>query len=112
MKDKWGRPALRVTYRDHDDDLAMMAYLQERALEILDAAEARKTWAPPVVPQTLGAHLLGTARMGDDPRTSVVDRFHRSHLNQPPQVALPVPAGADESNASGLLIHLRGSQGR
>ena len=32
-----------------------------------------------VAPQTLGAHLLGTARMGDDPRTSVVDRFHRAH---------------------------------
>ena len=25
------------------------------------------------------AHLLGTARMGDDPAASVVDRYHRSH---------------------------------
>ena len=30
-------------------------------------------------PETIGAHLLGTCRMGDDPATSVVDRFHRSH---------------------------------
>ena len=27
----------------------------------------------------LAAHLLGTCRMGDDPRTSVVDRYHRTH---------------------------------
>jgi len=26
-----------------------------------------------------GAHLLGTCRMGDDPATSVVDKFHRTH---------------------------------
>ena len=25
------------------------------------------------------AHLLGTARMGNDPRTSVIDRDHRTH---------------------------------
>ncbi len=24
-------------------------------------------------------HLLGTCRMGDDPATSVIDRFHRTH---------------------------------
>ena len=29
--------------------------------------------------QSGGAHLLGTCRMGDDPETSVVDRYHRSH---------------------------------
>ncbi|HET7374739.1 MAG TPA: GMC oxidoreductase, partial [Gemmatimonadaceae bacterium] len=26
-----------------------------------------------------GVHLLGTARMGNDPRDSVVDRYHRAH---------------------------------
>lgn len=78
-KDKWGRPALRVTYRDHDDDLAMMGYLQQRAIEILEAAGAEHVWQFPVVPQTVGAHLLGTARMGDDPASSVVDRYHRTH---------------------------------
>ena len=33
----------------------------------------------PVVESTIGFHLLGTCRMGDDPRTSVVDRYHRAH---------------------------------
>jgi choline dehydrogenase-like flavoprotein len=79
LRDKWGRPALRTTYSDHPDDLRMMQFLQDRAREILDAAGAEKVWAPPVTPQTLTAHLLGTCRMGDDPRDSVVDSNHRTH---------------------------------
>jgi len=78
-RDAHGRPAVRMTYRDHDDDLAMMGFLQDRGQEILDAAGAERTWREPVVPQTFHAHLLGTCRMGDDPRRSVVDRHHRSH---------------------------------
>lgn len=78
-KDEKGRPAIRMTYRDHDDDLAMMQFLQDRAAEILQAAGADKIWPEPVQPQTFHAHLLGTCRMGDDPATSVVDRYHRSH---------------------------------
>lgn len=79
VKDSFGRPALRVTYRDHDDDLAIMQFMQDRSMEILDAAGATRTWNFPVTPQTIGAHLLGTARMGRDPRTSVVDPDHRTH---------------------------------
>ncbi|MCH7503077.1 MAG: GMC family oxidoreductase [Proteobacteria bacterium] len=78
-KDQWGRPALRVTYRDHDDDLAMSLFLQDRAAELADAAGAVKAWRHPITPSTNGVHLLGTCRMGDDPATSVVDRNHRSH---------------------------------
>jgi len=32
-----------------------------------------------VAEQNVGFHLLGTCRMGNDPGTSVVDRYHRCH---------------------------------
>lgn len=79
VTDRFGRPALRVTYRDHPDDVAMVDFLQARAAEIMDAAGARRTWSYPAAEQSVGFHLLGTCRMGNDPASSVVDRYHRSH---------------------------------
>lgn len=78
-KDFWGRPAIRETYRDHPDDLAMAGFLADRAVELLDAAGAKKVWRRPDHLSTGGEHLLGTCRMGNDPATSVVDSSHRSH---------------------------------
>ena len=79
IKDAWGLPALRFTYQDHPDDLATLRFLQGKGLAILEAAGAKHAWTVPVKPSTFAVHLLGTCRMGNDPRTSVVDRYHRTH---------------------------------
>jgi choline dehydrogenase-like flavoprotein len=79
VKDAWGLPALRVTYQDHPQDLRMYKYFSERSEELLNAAGATKAWQWDVNSQQFGVHLLGTCRMGNDPKTSVVDRYHRAH---------------------------------
>ncbi len=77
--DKWGRPAILVTNKDHPDDIANAQFLQDKGQELLDAAGATRTWSQPVGPSQFGVHLLGTCRMGDDSATSVIDKNHRSH---------------------------------
>ena len=79
LKDAWGLPAMRVTYKDHPDDLANARFLQDRGAEILEAAGALRVTKAPVTPLTTSVHLLGTCRMGNDPATSVIDKYHRSH---------------------------------
>jgi choline dehydrogenase-like flavoprotein len=79
LKDAWGLPALRMTYKDHPDDLKLVNWLSARALEILDAAGAEKKWAHPVNEQVFSVHLLGTCRMGNDPKASVINTDHRTH---------------------------------
>ena len=79
LKDAWGIPAMRITYKDHPDDLAFAGFLRERSVEIMEAAGAQKIWREPVGESAFGVHLLGTARMGNDPATSVIDKHHRTH---------------------------------
>jgi choline dehydrogenase-like flavoprotein len=79
LKDGWGMPALRVTYKSHPDDLKNMEFFRDRALELLEAAGAIKKWGLPVEDTTASVHLMGTCRMGNDPKSSVVDKYHRAH---------------------------------
>jgi choline dehydrogenase-like flavoprotein len=79
LKDAWGLPALRMTYKDHPDDLKLATWLSARAMELLDAAAAQKKWSFPVTEQQFAVHLLGTCRMGDDPKSSVINSDHRTH---------------------------------
>jgi choline dehydrogenase-like flavoprotein len=79
LKDAWGLPAMRTTFQNHPDDFKAQHFLLDRQREILEAAGARKQWNLPIEDTTDSVHLMGTCRMGDDPKTSVVDRWNRSH---------------------------------
>lgn len=80
VKDAWGLPAIRVTFEDHPNDHRLSEYITGKALELLDAAGAVEKWAfrPGLLPFPQ-VHLLGTCRMGNDPRTSVVNSMHQAH---------------------------------
>ena len=47
LKDAWGLPALRMTYKDHPDDVKLSNWLNARAAELLQAAGAQKQWSYP-----------------------------------------------------------------
>jgi choline dehydrogenase-like flavoprotein len=79
VKDDWGLPALCMTYKDHPDDLKLATWLNARGLELLDAAGAKQKWSFPIEEQSFAVHLLGTCRMGNDPKTSVINADHRTH---------------------------------
>jgi choline dehydrogenase-like flavoprotein len=73
-----GLPGVRVRYRIGENTRRMLAFHAARAEESVEAAGARRVHTQVPV-RSAGWHLLGTARMGRDPATSVVDRFGRCH---------------------------------
>jgi choline dehydrogenase-like flavoprotein len=80
LKDAWGLPAMRITYQEHEQDLKLYKYFQERGRDLLTAAGAVKITDEPIKDEPGGTvHLLGTARMGNDPNSSVVDKYNRAH---------------------------------
>ena len=78
VKDDWGLPAMRVTYKDHPDDLKFAKWLQDRSMEILEAAGAQNSWRYPITESNFAVHLLGTCRMGND-REVFGDQRRPSH---------------------------------
>jgi choline dehydrogenase-like flavoprotein len=79
VRDAWGLPAMRITSKSHPDDIKCMEFFRQKSLEVLQAAGAKKVWAGQVNDSRGGAHNRGTCRMGNDPKTSVVDKYHRAH---------------------------------
>ncbi len=81
VKDAWGSPAVRVTFDYHPDDVATMKWIMTKQIEILEAAGAQKTWSQPftLADNMPSRHLMGTCRMGNDRRTSVVNAYSRTH---------------------------------
>ena len=78
VTDSSGIPAPEIHYTMADNSRRMLDFHIERATESMDAAGAYKIEVDRLMRYS-GWHLLGTARMGDDPETSVLDRWNRAH---------------------------------
>ncbi len=80
LRDAWGIPALHIHMTHGPNEHAMMEDAAATAAEMLEAAGARNIVVNgrPAMPG-MAIHELGTARMGDDPRNSVLDRWNRAH---------------------------------
>jgi choline dehydrogenase-like flavoprotein len=78
LVDSDGLAAPKVEYRISDNTQTLLKWTVERMVELHKAAGATK-----IITQELWidqpGHLLGTARMGDDPKNSVVDSYGKSH---------------------------------
>jgi choline dehydrogenase-like flavoprotein len=73
-KDQFGIPVAKITFDLHDNDKKLIEFGKKKVMDVMWAAGAQE-----VVQESRYAHLVGAARMGDDPETSVVDRYGRTH---------------------------------
>lgn len=78
LTDGCGIPAPKVNYRLSDNSRKMLAHAVDRAEEVLRAAGAVQTFSQPLLREA-GWHLMGTARMGRDPKSSVVNEWGQAH---------------------------------
>jgi len=78
LTDADGIPAPKIIYRMSENSHRLLQFHLARAKESLEAAGAYETVVAPLIRET-GWHLLGTAKMGNDPATSVVNAWGRSH---------------------------------
>jgi gluconate 2-dehydrogenase alpha chain len=80
VRDAWGLPAPRMTYDwRRPNERARVEFMQKKMEEIGRAMGASIVWRAPVSPAGApGAHHEGGARMGSDPKTSVVNRYGQS----------------------------------
>lgn len=76
----WGDPMPRLDYRDSDESLALRTYTEDRIRSLFEEmARAGDGRVIAVRPSDSRDHPGGGCRMGDDPATSVVDKFGRAH---------------------------------
>jgi choline dehydrogenase-like flavoprotein len=78
VRDQWGIPVAHFSGAIHPETRRAADFMLARAKEWLQAAGAVRVWGFPGG-QPSGQHHAGTCRMGDDPHTSVVDRWCRVH---------------------------------
>src|SRR5690606_37135969 len=79
-KDKYGMPVLAFDATLRENELAMRKDMAIDAAEMLEAAGYRnvRTWDREIG-IGLGIHEMGTARMGRDPKTSVLNARNQVH---------------------------------
>ncbi len=79
-KDQWGLPTVTFDAEYKENELNMRKDIMEQAVEMLEAAGLRDVQgydgdsAPGI-----GIHEMGTARMGRDPKTSVLNAYNQVH---------------------------------
>ncbi len=73
-RDQFGIPIAHVSFNLHDNDKKLIKFGKDKTMEVMRAAGAVE-----VVQEARYAHLVGGCRMGTDPRSSVVDKFCRTH---------------------------------
>jgi choline dehydrogenase-like flavoprotein len=78
LTDPAGLPAPKVSYRISENSRRLLGFHTARAAESLQEAGAHTIDINPMLRQS-GWHIMGTARMGDDPATSVVNPWGRTH---------------------------------
>jgi gluconate 2-dehydrogenase alpha chain len=82
-RDAWGQPLLRMTFDFPPNDLKMAAHVTAKAVEIGKTMGAKQVAgnprkAPYTITQYQSTHNTGGAVMGDNPKTSVVNRYLQS----------------------------------
>jgi choline dehydrogenase-like flavoprotein len=78
LKDRHGIAAPALHYRVDANAQAQLDHGIASARQVFEAAGAQSIHVKNLMPDA-GFHLMGTARMGDDPAASVVDRWGRAH---------------------------------
>jgi glucoside 3-dehydrogenase (cytochrome c) catalytic subunit len=80
VKDAWGIPVLRFHYEFGDNEKKMAEDMAVSAKEMFEQAGIEVIGVDrEVLTEGWSIHELGTARMGDDPKTSVLNQFQQSH---------------------------------
>ncbi len=76
VRDEYGMPAPRVTYDwRRPNEMARVQFMLNKMEELGHAMGGNLVWRGPLSPGRPGAHHEGGTRMGNDPSTSVVNKF-------------------------------------
>ncbi|HRI78398.1 MAG TPA: GMC family oxidoreductase [Cyclobacteriaceae bacterium] len=79
-KDKYGLPTLTFDADLQENEFKMRKDMMNDAAEMLDAAGVKNIKTnDSKIGLGLGIHEMGTARMGKDPKTSVLNKFNQVH---------------------------------